>query len=188
MLEAKDELIEVGVVAGTHGLKGDLKVRTLPTGELVLPGARRIFLKDGSGALTLFLADRTTPHKQYILLRLKECRDLDCAQALVGRSVWMPAAEVGELPEDQYLWHELKGLEVVDSRLGSIGRVTGMFTTAAHDVLEIAGAGGEILAPAIPPFITGIDADRGRLLVDLPDGLVPFDGDDAPDDDPTDAI
>lgn len=168
-----EQLIEVGVVAGTHGLRGDLKIRTLPTGDLALSDARRIYLKDAAGEVTSFLADRTTSHKQFILLRLMECADVDSAKLLVGRSVWIPAADVPAAPDGRFFWHQLEGLEVIDARLGSIGRVVGMFTTAAHDVLEIAGDRGEVLIPAIAPFVTTVDALHGRLQVDLPEGLVP---------------
>ena len=34
MKDKPKDLLEVGVVVGTHGLKGDLKIRPLPTGDL----------------------------------------------------------------------------------------------------------------------------------------------------------
>ena len=46
MMDVKPEdLLEVGVVIGIHGLRGDVKIRPLPTGDLALPGAREVYLK-----------------------------------------------------------------------------------------------------------------------------------------------
>jgi 16S rRNA processing protein RimM len=64
-------------------------------------------------------------------------------------------------------------MAVIDRQQGEIGRVTGMFSTPAHDILEIEGSAGEILVPAIEPFLVELDRDNGRLHVDLPQGLIP---------------
>ena len=69
--------------------------------------------------------------------------------------------------------NSVKDLEVVDRRLGPLGHVVGMFTTPAHDILEVDGPTGEILIPAIEPFLVRIDRDKAQLHVDLPEGLVP---------------
>ncbi len=167
------ELLEVGAVIGTHGLRGDLKIRTLPTGDLALQGAQQLYLKDGAGTLTRYSAVRISPHKKNYLVRLDGIAHINAASELVGRSVWMSRDEAPELPDDEHYWHELEGLEVFDQRLGFLGRVIGMFSTPAHDILEVQGDRGEILIPAIPQFIDLVSADEKRVLVNLPDGLVP---------------
>jgi 16S rRNA processing protein RimM len=48
-----------------------------------------------------------------------------------------------------------------------------MFSTAAHDIYVIRGRYGEVLIPAVEEFIVEIDRDGRRMLVDLPEGLVP---------------
>ena len=54
-----------------------------------------------------------------------------------------------------------------------ITTVMGMFTTSAHDILEINGPRGEVLIPAIEPFLVELDSAAGQLHVDLPAGLIP---------------
>lgn len=169
---ATDQLIEVGVVVGIHGLRGDLKIQTLPTGQLALPGARQVYLREGADPPGLFRVVRVAPHKRHVLLRLAECSHGDAARALVGFSVWMNSVDVPEPAPGQHYWHAMYGLCVVDRHLGQIGRVVGMFSTAAHDILEVNGPHGEVLIPAIPQFIKQVDAEAGQLLVDLPQGLV----------------
>ena len=165
-------LLEVGVVVGTHGLRGDLKIRPLPTGDLALPGARSVYLKDSHGRLVEHTAVRSSLHKQNVLLRLKGLEDISRVESLVGSSVWMAKDELPELEDDQFYWSDLEGLNVIDEQLGEIGRVVGMFTTPAHDILEVVGSRGEVLIPAIEPFLVAINPD-GNLVVDLPEGLVP---------------
>ncbi len=173
MSEKQLDLLEVGVVAGTHGLRGDLKIQTLPTGDLALPGAREVYLKDSAGRPTRYDAVRSSPHKQHILLRLAGMESLDAVKHLIGASVLMATEDLPELDEDQYFWSDLEGMAVVDRQKGEIGQVVGMFTTPAHDILEVDGPRGEILIPAVEPFLIGLDQQEKVLHVDLPDGLIP---------------
>lgn len=172
----EQDLLEVGVVVGTHGLRGDLKIRPLPTGELALPGALTVYLQDSQGCLTRYEAVRSSPHKQNVLLRLAGLDNLDAVEHLSGCSVWMLKQDLPKLDEDQHFWSDLEGLEVIDRQQGAIGRVVGMFSTPAHDILEIEGALGEILVPSIEPFLVELDRDKGQLHVDLPEGLTPEPG------------
>lgn len=177
MALSTDQMIEVGAVVGVHGLRGDLKVRPLPTGEPALLAARQVVLVDSAGQAEPYRVVRASRHKNQLLLRLAQCDHIDAVTPLVGCSVWMERSAVSRLDEESPYWHELDGLEVIDRELGVIGRVAGMFSTAAHDILEVRGAYGEVLIPAIPPFIRNIDIESGCLHVDLPEGLV-----DVPDD------
>ena len=173
MSEKQTDLLEVGVIIGTHGLRGDLKIRTLPTGDLALPGASMVYLKDSDGVMTCYDAVRSSPHKQNILLRLSGLERLDAVEPLIGTSVWMATEDLPDLDEDHFYWTDLEGMDVVDRHLGPIGKVVGMFTTPAHDILEVKGARGEVLIPAVEPFLRGLEQESGTLHVDLPDGLVP---------------
>ncbi len=173
MNDSPTDLLEVGVVIGTHGLRGDLKIRPLPTGELALPGARTVYLRDRDGVLNRYRTLRTSPHKQNILLRLAGRETLAAVAELIGARVLMQQSELPELGDDQYFWSDLEGQTVIDRTLGEIGRVVGMFTTPAHDILEVDGPTGEVLIPAVSPFLVEHDPDRGVLHVDLPEGLVP---------------
>jgi 16S rRNA processing protein RimM len=173
MNSKQTDLLEVGVIIGTHGLRGDLKIRPLPTGDLALPGAREVYLKDSKGLPVLHEAVRSSQHKQNVLLHLVGLENVTDAEPLIGSSVWMATADLPELDDEQYYWSDLEDLEVIDRQHGPLGRVSGMFTTSAHDILEVEGSRGEILIPAIEPFLVEVDRDKGQLHVDLPQGLVP---------------
>lgn len=174
MMDVKpNDLMEVGVVIGIHGLRGDLKIRPLPTGDLALPGARKVFLKDSQGLLVQHEAVRSTQHKQNILVRLAGLDNLYAVEPLVGSSVWMAKEDLPELADEHYYWSDLDGLEVIDQQKGVLGRVVGMFATPAHNILEVDGSAGEILIPAIEPFLMRVDRDQGQLHVNLPEGLIP---------------
>lgn len=174
---APAELMAVGVVAGTHGLRGDLKLRPLPTAAPALPHLRELYLQAPNGSLTLHHILQSKPHKQHLLVRLAGLESLDAVQSLVGQTALARCQDLPDHPPDEPYWYELEGLTVVDRRLGPLGHVVGLFATGAHDILTVDGERGEILVPFIPQFVCEVDAEAQTLTVDLPVGLVP--GDDA---------
>jgi 16S rRNA processing protein RimM len=168
-----NDLLEVGVVIGTHGLRGDLRIRPLPTGDLALPGASTVYIRDSKGHLARYETVRSSLHKKNILLRLAGLENPTAVEPLVGSSVWMARSDLPELDDQHFYWSDLEGLEVIDRQLGALGPVVGMFATPAHDILEVDGLTGEILIPAIAPFLVQVDRVKGQLHVNLPEGLVP---------------
>jgi len=172
-----DELMAVAVVAGLHGLRGDLKFRPLPTAAPALPFLRELYLQAPDGSVTLHRILHCKPHKQHLLVRLAGLESLDLAQPMVGRTALARRRDLPSLPSDKRYWYELEGLAVVDDRRGPLGRVTGLFATGAHDILTVDGEYGEVLIPFIPQFVLSTDLAAKELRVDLPIGLVP--GDDA---------
>ena len=137
-----------------------------------MPGAVTVYLKDSLGRLVEYTAVRSSLHKQNILLRLHGLENISLVETMVGGSVWMAKSELPELEDEQFYWSDLEGVDVVDKQLGQIGQIVGMFKTPAHDILEVSGPRGEVLIPAVEPFLAGLDQE-GCLVVDLPDGLVP---------------
>ena len=53
-----------------------------------------------------------------------------------------------------------------------VNRERSLYTDRVTD-LFLEGSAGEILVPAIEPFLVELDRDNGRLHVDLPQGLIP---------------
>jgi 16S rRNA processing protein RimM len=173
MVAAPDDLLRLGVVTGTHGLRGDLKVRPLADDPSALLAAHEVYLRDRQGKLTVCRVVAVKAHKAIVLLRLQGLENIDAVQPMVGCEVLMPRGELPALTDDEFYWFELEGLSVVDRRCGDLGVLEEMFSTAAHDIYVVRGRYGEVLIPAVEEFIVEIDRDGRRMLVDLPDGLVP---------------
>ena len=174
---APDELMAVAVVAGTHGLRGDLKLRPLPTAAAALSSLKELLLQAPDGTLQSFRVLHSKPHKQQQLVRLVGLENLDLVQPLVGQTALARCVDLPPRPGGEQYWYELEGLTVVDRQRGPLGQVAGLFATGAHEILTVDGPLGEVLIPFIPRFVLGSDPETRELQVDLPLGLVP--GDDA---------
>jgi 16S rRNA processing protein RimM len=173
MEETEMELFCLGVVIGTHGLRGDLKVKSLSDGSESLLAAQRVYLRAPGKQAVEYRPARVVAHKGGYLLRLAGFEQIDSAQVLVGCEVLMPLSELPELDDSEHYWFELEGLQVIDRTRGVLGKLEDLFTTPAHDIYVVRGPFGEVLIPAVDAFVGRIDLDAGTMEVDLPDGLIP---------------
>ena len=175
MERSEDELFLLGKVTGTHGLRGDLKVRPLADNSDSLLGAGQVFFRRAGSEPQRMVPVRVSLHKGNYLLRLQGLAGIDAVQGLVGCEVLMRYADLAELPEDEFYWFQLEGMVVADSEQGELGTIEEIFTTAAHDVWVVRGRHGEVLIPAVDEFILEVDREGRRVTVALPEGLVPED-------------
>jgi 16S rRNA processing protein RimM len=166
------ELLRLGVVMGTHGLRGDLRVRPQTPDAHALLDARQVFLCRAGEPAVAYRPVRATVHKELYLLRLEGLDHINAVEALVGCDVMVLRSDLPEASDDNAYWMDLQGLTVVDGRLGELGTLDDLFTTAAHDIYVVHGPFGEVLIPAVDAFIVEIDLSDRRMSVDLPEGLV----------------
>lgn len=169
----QDPLFQVGEVVGTHGLRGDLKVKVYSGDPESLLTANEVVVEPPGSQRFAARVTRQLVHKRVVLLRLAGYEGIARAEALVGSKVMLPESALPELNEDEYFWGKLSGSRVIDRRHGELGLLARMFTTAAHDTYVVEGVYGEVLIPAVKEFIVAIDLDQRTIEVDLPDGLVP---------------
>ncbi|WP_303722359.1 ribosome maturation factor RimM [Malonomonas rubra] len=173
MCNRSNLLLEIGKIVGTHGLRGDVKVRLHSGDPEALLTADQVTLHLPSGERLTAEPVRQSLHKGQVLLRLQGLETINQVEHLVGGLVLLPQEQLPELAEDEYYWSQLKGLQVVDRERGPIGKLHQMFVTAAHDTYVVTGKYGEVLIPAVAQFILEIDLEKRIMQVDLPEGLIP---------------
>jgi len=172
----EDSLVEAGTITGTHGLRGDLKIRPNTNGSQVLLGAESVTLHCSDGRKLTIDVVKTSLHKQIILLTLEGYDHINKVEGLLGAKVFMAYEQFPELEEGSHYWHQLQGLQVVDSQLGDLGTLTSVLETNGHDVYVTEGVHGEVMFPAVEAFIDEIDLEQGQMRVTLPDGLIELNG------------
>jgi 16S rRNA processing protein RimM len=104
------------------------------------------------------------------LVSFSAVHGLDAASALVGRSVLVRQEN---LPRDFALLDRegLLGREVVDGRLGALGRVCEVFVGPTQDVWVLEGAQGSVQVPIVREFVRAMP-EEGPLELELPEGML----------------
>lgn len=166
-------LLEIGRIVGIHGLRGDLKVRPLSGDPDILLEIEQLLLRLPSGEQLTVTPCRQRLHKGQVLLRLQGYESINAVEHMVGGAFLLAEDRLPPLQDDEFYWHQLQGMTVIDRTYGELGQIEGMFTTAAHDTYVVRGMRGEVLVPAVEAFIREIDLEEQTMRVDLPEGLIP---------------
>ncbi|MSQ71450.1 MAG: ribosome maturation factor RimM [Betaproteobacteria bacterium] len=118
---------------------------------------------------------QSAQHGACLIARLEGCGDRDQALAWRGCEVALPRQALPEAAKDEYYQADLIGLVVVNLRGERLGRVAGLFSNGAHDVVRImpdpvpgaaAKAAEERLVPWIATVVCHVDVAGRQIEVD----------------------
>lgn len=158
------ELIEVGQIVGTHGIKGEVKINPWTDDLYDLLDLEKFYLKDGS----VLTAQMSRVHKNVLIVKFREIKDMNEAEKQRGKILF---TEKTPLPEGRYYIKDLIGLTAVADG-EEIGKLTDVFNTGANDIYEITkNEGGKIYLPVIDGVIGDVILDEEKIYVTIPEGL-----------------
>ena len=164
--EPRPGYIAVGLVRGSHGLNGELKVEPLTDHPHRFQRGATLQAGDRS-----FTVRSSRVHQKALLLQIEGIATRTQAEALRDLLLEVPESELPALAEGEYYRYQLIGIEVVDGDGRSLGRIEEVLDTGANDVYAVRNADGELLLPAIDTVIKQVVVVAGRMVVDVPSGL-----------------
>ena len=161
----------VGVITGTHGLRGEVKV--FPTTD---EPARFLDLKQvimDTGREERILKIRSVKFfKKFVILGFEKMDRIEDVERLKGAELLIPREEAIELEEGEYFIPDLLGLRVVTDDGRDLGVIRDVIETGANNVYDVQdGEGRRILIPAIPQCILEVRLEEGDMKVHLLKGL-----------------
>jgi len=165
------ELLEIGRIVRPHGLTGGMKVLSYLESDGVLQNLKEVSIGRNEREVETFPLQAVQTGKGYYILKLKGIEGRDSVEGLVGSSVWMPLTNMETLPEGEYYWSEIVGLNVITEDGKDLGRIESVFPTGSNDVYVCKGGGKEILLPAISDVVRKIDKKSKVMVVRLLEGL-----------------
>lgn len=166
-----ERYFEIGKIAGTHGLKGTLRV--FPTTE---EPSRFELLKqiiiENKGKRETFHIEKIAYHKKFVLVTVRELKDINDAELYKGASIWIPEKDALPLEENEYYMRDLYGLTVFTEQGEELGILADIYKTGANDVYAVRKEGQkDILIPAIKQCILSVDIENHKMIVKLLEGL-----------------
>ena len=161
------KLILVGRVAGSFGVKGEVRIAAFGDDPLTLLRYRTLFDVDGRPALTL-LGGRT--QKGALIARTKEITVKEAADALRGADLYAPRdAFAAPEDEDDFYLTDLIGLRAETPEGETLGMVKAVHNFGAGDVLEIQPkAGASYFLAFTREIVPEVRVADGRLIAIRP--------------------
>lgn len=173
----------VGAISGSFGVRGEVRLKSFCAEPTDVASYGPLTTEDGATSYTVTL---TRPVKSGYAAMLSGVETKEQADALRGTRLYAPRAALPNLPDDEFYHADLVGLVAVDTGGEVLGKVASVANHGAGDILEITGPGlgNGILLPFTLAAVPTVDLAAGRVIVDLPDGLIGRDTPDAPDSPP----
>ena len=173
-----DDAILVGVVARTHGNKGEVAVNP----ETDFPEERfkqgaRLWSRAKDGSLDTLEVTTMRMHQGRPLILFKGIGSMNDAELLAGRELRIAEAEsdAALLDEGEYFHRDLIGCAVVTEGGDPVGEVTAVEGDRGNTRLVVKSQRSEVLIPLADEICT-VDVANKRITVRPPEGLLELNG------------
>ena len=151
------DLLEVGKIVNTHGLRGEVKVVPWTDYPEVFEDIDFVYVKN---------------QKNNLIVRFSQITDINMAEKYKNQVIYAEREILGELPDGVYYIADLIGLDIVTEDGEKIGTVSDVFNTGSNDIYEVKREGKKnLLLPVIDDVVLNIDVEGGKITVRMMDGL-----------------
>lgn len=162
-------LYKVGKIVNTHGIRGE--VRVVPTTDFPMERFQKnnklIIVAKPSNIEVQIATVRE--HKQFILVSFVNMQNINDVEQFKGCELMVADDLQQELPNDEFYYHDIIGLQIVDNETQEIiGKVSEILPMPANDVWVIKAKGhDDILLPFIEDVVVEVDLEQGIAKVNL---------------------
>lgn len=167
-----EDILQVGVIASTHGIKGEVKV--FPTTDDVkrFKRLKEVILDTGKEQITLEI-EGVKFFKQFAILKFKGIDNIDDVVKYRQKSLYVTRENAVRLSKDEYFVADLMGLKIRNEEDREIGVLKDVLETGANDVYIITlNDGRELLLPAIKQCVLAVDMEAGYVKIHILEGLL----------------
>jgi len=164
MSQHDDDLICVGHILGSQGIKGWVRVfsSTSPRENIVKYSP---WLIEQGGVLKETAVQGRLQGKN-VVARLEGIADRNQADELTGCQIFINPEQLPGLAAGEYYWSDLIGLTVETLQGETLGKVASMMETGADDVMVLQGERERLIPFVMDQIVMEVDLDSRRLVVD----------------------
>ncbi|MBE1285845.1 MAG: 16S rRNA processing protein RimM [Rhodobacteraceae bacterium] len=168
--KSDDDLICVGAVAGSFGVRGEVRIKSFCATPEDIETYSPLTNEDGSQRYSLVL---TRAIKHGYAARMGGVETKEDADAMKGLRLFARRDQLPSLPDDEFYHADLVGLDVYDTGGTLLGQVKSVQNHGASDLLEVHGPGlkATVLLPFTLAAVPTVDLTARRIVADPPDGL-----------------
>ena len=171
-----EQLLRVGVISSTHGVRGEVKV--YPTTDDVnrFKKLKKVVLDTGREYLDLEISG-VKFFKNQVILKFKGIDNINDIEKYKGKDLLVHREDAVALEDNENYVADLIDLKVVTDEGVVLGYLTEVMETGANDVYVVETEDGkELLLPAIRDCILDVDLDEEVMTVHILPGLFDQEG------------
>ena len=156
------DLIEVGKIVNTHGLRGEVKVVPWTDYPEDFENIEYVYAKKGKEEIRLDI-DGIKYQKGNVLLKFSQIPSINEAEGFKN-CILFAKRSMFDLPEGVYFIQDLIGLDIINIETGEkIGELLDVFNTGSNDIYDVKREGKKnLLLPVIDDVVKEIDMENKK--------------------------
>ena len=167
-----EELLQVGVITSTHGVRGEVKVFPTTDDPERFKTLKHVLLDTGREKKSLEIQG-VKFFKQFVILKFKGIDNINDIERYKRCPLLVTRENAVPLEEDEYFVADMIGMKVITEDGTEFGTLSDVMETGANDVYVIdSKEHGEVLMPAIKECVLNVDMESGIITVHLMNGLI----------------
>lgn len=161
-MESTADWVVVGRFGRVHGIKGFITVHsyTEPRDNLLRYTDWHAFIDYQWQPLKLIQLDVTDKH---ILVQVDGLHEREQVARLTNVAIGVSRDQLPTLPADEFYWHQLIGMQVINQQGDVLGNVADILATGSNDVLVVEGVRRQLI-----PWLPGhsiIDVNSQQKII-----------------------
>lgn len=155
----------IGKIVAAHGIKGEVKVRSVNLNPLDLDKYGVVENADASKKFSIKVVGLVSTNAR---VKIDGITTRNEAEALIGTELYVPRSALPELAEEEFYLSDLIGLDVcLMSSDKKIGKVAAFQNFGAGDIIEIKlnGQKETEMLPFTKAYVPTINVDKGYIIV-----------------------
>ncbi len=168
----KEQCYEIGYVAKSHGLHGEVLVQLDVDDPTKYDGMESTFIDINNRLVPFFIESFHLQGRGKVLVKFEDIERIEDTQGIKGKKLFLPLQFLPELEEGEFYLHDIVDYQVIDKVHGTLGKITCFHTATAQTLLEMEYQSHEILIPMTDEVVLEADHAKKLLHVSLPDGLL----------------
>jgi len=160
-----EEKLAIGLIRTSHGVKGNLKVKSFSGETNHFFRLKKVYIKKGDRFI-LYRVESSGGSRSSLLLKLESIDTREEALQLRGEVLWVDRSDASPLKQGEYYYADLSRCNVYHHGK-EIGRVNTVIVGGVSDILEVITLHGKtIMVPFDEHFIAEINMEEKGIYLD----------------------
>lgn len=171
MVITMENLLRVGVISSTHGVKGEVKVFPTTDDPERFEELKDVILDTGKEQISLEI-ENVKYFKQFVILKFKGINNINDIEKYKGKDLLITRDNAVDLEEGEFFICDLIDMDVYRENGEKLGVLTEVLKTGANDVFSVRKENGkDVLLPYIEECVLNINLEENKMIVHVLPGL-----------------
>ena len=164
-----EDLLQVGVITTTHGVRGEVKVFPTTDDPARFKKLKNVVLDTGKEMIEVA---GVKFFKNMVIVKFKGIDNINDVEKYRKKSLYVTRENAVKLKKNEYFIADLIGLQAESDEGEDLGELRDVLQTGANDVYVLSKEGtDDILLPAIRECVKEVNLENGKIIVHLLPGL-----------------